>query len=198
MAAASTRWRKWRLVGFERHAFDDSLWVIRPKEDVTMSRQSAPICLSAEERSELEGLIRSHSTPQQLALRARMIVLAADGTGVGETAQRLGVWRKGVSLWRARWLGGAGETATDRLQDAPRSGAPATITAEKTCAIVALACERPGDSEVPISHWSASDLAREAVRRGIVTSISPRSVGRILKRIRPQAASGAPLADGQA
>jgi putative transposase len=172
--------------------------VIRPKEDVIMSRQSAPICLSAEERSELEGLIRSHSTPQQLALRARMIVLAADGAGVGETAQRLGVWRKGVSLWRARWLGGVGETATDRLQDAPRSGAPATITAEQTCAIVALACERPDDGAVPISHWSASDLAREAVRRGIVTSISPRSVGRILKRIRPQAASGAPLADGQA
>ena len=88
-----------------------------------MSRQSAPICLSAEERSELERLIRSHSAPQQLALRARMIVLAADGVGVCETAQRLGVWRKGVSLWRARWLaGGSGETATDRLQDAPRSG----------------------------------------------------------------------------
>ena len=164
-----------------------------------MSRQSAPICLSTEERSELERLIRSHSTPQQLALRARMIVLAADGVGVCESAQRLGVWRKGVSLWRACWLaGGAGETATDRLQDAPRSGAPATITAEQTCAIVALACERPDDGGVPISHWSASDLAREAVSRGIVTSISPRSVGRILKRIRPQAASGTPLADGQA
>ena len=163
-----------------------------------MSRQSAPICLSAEERSELERLIRSHSAPQQLALRARMIVLAADGVGVCETAQRLGVWRKGVSLWRARWLaGGSGETATDRLQDAPRSGAPATITAEQTCAIVALACERPDDSGVPLSHWSASDLAREAVSRGIVTSISPRSVGRILKRIRPQAASDTPLADGQ-
>ena len=120
--------------------------------------------LSAEERSELERLIRSHSTPQQLALRARMIVLAADGVGVCETAQRLGVWRKGVSLWRARWLaGGAGEAVAERLQDAPRSGAPATITAEQTCAIVALACERPDDGGVPISHWSASDLAREAV-----------------------------------
>lgn len=149
-----------------------------------MSRQPAPVCLSAEERNDLERLIRSRSTPQQLALRARMIVLAADGVGVCETAQRLGVWRKGVSLWRARWLaGGAGETVEERLQDAPRSGAPATITAEQTCAIVALACERPEDGGVPISHWSASDLAREAVGRGIVTSISPRSVGRILKRI---------------
>lgn len=148
-----------------------------------MSRQSAPICLRAEERGELDRLIRGHSTPQQLALRARMIVLAADGVGVCETARRLGVWRKGVSSWRARWLaGGAGETATDRLQDAPRSGAPATITPEQICAIVALACERPEDVEVPLSHWSASDLAREAVRRGIIETISPRSVGRFLKK----------------
>ncbi|MFB9984681.1 helix-turn-helix domain-containing protein [Mesorhizobium kowhaii] len=164
-----------------------------------MSRHCAPLPLSAEARSELERLIRSHSTPQQLALRAWMIVLAADGAGVGETAQRLGVWRKGVSLWRARWLARhAGEAVAARLQDAPRSGAPATITAEQTCAIVALACERPDDGAVPISHWSTSDLAREAVRRGIITSISPRSVGRFLKRIRPQAASGSPLVDGQA
>jgi len=164
-----------------------------------MSRESGAISLSAEERSELERLVRSHSTPQQLALRARMIVLAGDGVGVCESAQRLGVWRKGVSLWRARWLAsGAGETVAERLQDAPRSGAPATITPEQTCAIVALACERPDEGGVPISHWSASDLAREAVRRGIVTSISPRSVGRFLKRIRPQATSGSPLADGQA
>jgi transposase len=147
----------------------------------------------------MERLIRAHSTPQQLALRVQMIVLAADGVGVGESAQRLGVWRKGVSLWRARWLaGGDGESAAQRLSDAPRSGAPATITAEQTCAIVALACERPDDGAVPLSHWSTSDLAREAVRRGIVTSISPRAVGRFLKRIRPQAASGSPLAHAQA
>lgn len=163
-----------------------------------MAHRTAAITLDGRERNDLEQLIRSHSTPQQLALRARMIVLAADGVGVGETARRLGVWRKGVSRWRARWLAGGGGSAAERLADAPRSGAPATITAEQTCAIVALACERPEDGGVPISHWSASDLAREAVRRGIVTSISPRSVGRFLKRIRPQAASRAPLAHAQA
>lgn len=156
-----------------------------------------PIILSEAERSELEVLIRSHSTPQHLARRARMIVMAADGIGVGETAQQLGLWRKGVSFWRARWLAGGG-TAAERLADAPRSGAPAIITPEQICAVVALACERPEESGVPLSQWSASDLAREAVRRGIVKSISPRSVGRFLKRIRPQAASRAALAHAQA
>lgn len=163
-----------------------------------MARRAAAITLSGEERIELDRLIRSHSTPQQLALRARMIVLGDDGVGVGETAERLGVWRKGVSFWRARWLAGGGESAAERLADAPRSGAPATITPEQICAVVALACERPDEGGIPISHWSAADLAREAVRRGIVTSISPRSVGRFLKRIRPQAASRPSLAHAQA
>ena len=163
-----------------------------------MSRRSVPLTLSPEERGELDRLTRSRSTPQQLALRARMIVLAADGVGVGETARQLGVWRKGVSFWRARWAAGAGRSVVERLCDAPRSGAPATITPEQICAVVALACERPEDGGVPLSQWSASDLAREAVRRGIVTAISPRSVGRFLKRIRPQAASRAPLAHAQA
>lgn len=163
-----------------------------------MAGRSDPIVLSSVERSDLEGLIRSHSTPQHLARRARMIVLAAEGVGVGETAERLGVWRKGVSFWRARWLSGGGGSAAERLADAPRSGAPATITPEQICAVVALACERPEDGGVPISQWSTGDLAREAVGRGIVTCISPRSVGRFLKRIRPQAASRAALAHAQA
>jgi putative transposase len=162
-----------------------------------VAQRSAPITLSEAERSELEGLIRNHSTPQHLARRARMIVMAAEGVGVGETAERLAVWRKGVSFWRACWLAGGG-TAAERLSDAPRSGAPATILPEQICAIVALACERPQEGGVPLSHWSAADLAREAVRRGIVKSISPRSVGRFLKRIRPEAASCAPLAHAQA
>jgi putative transposase len=53
---------------------------------------------------------------------------------------------------------------------------------EQTCAIVAVACEAPEASGVPLSHWSASDLAREAVKRGLVPAISPRTVGRFLKR----------------
>ena len=159
--------------------------------------RATPIILSEKERSELERLIRSHLTPQQLARRARMIVLLADGAGVGETADELKVWRKGVSCWRARWLAAPGTPVAERLADAPRPGAPATITPEQTCAIVAMACERPDDGGVPLSHWSASDLAREAVRRDIITSISPRSVGRILKRSCPQAPSRPPLAYSQ-
>lgn len=160
-----------------------------------MSRRPVPIALSTEERTELDQLIRAGSTPQQTALRARMIVMAAGGLGVAETAQVLGVWRKGVSRQRARWLAQAQASVALRLSAAPRCGAPATFTAEQTCAIVASACEVPEASGLPLSHWSARDLAREAVKRGLVPAISPRSVGRFLKRIGPQAASRPALAD---
>jgi transposase len=73
----------------------------------------------------------------------------------------------------------------ERLSDAPRCGAPARITAEQICAIVALACERPKESGRPVTHWSQQELADEAMKRGIVEQISQRSVGRFLKRIGP-------------
>ncbi len=165
-----------------------------------MPRLAAAIELDPEEQAELERLVRCASTPQALALRARIILMAGEGAGVVETAGRLGVWRKGVSLWRSRWLESSGSpgSVAERLGDAPRSGAPAKITPEQVCSIVALACEAPADSGLPISHWTQQELADEAMRRGIVEEISQRSVGRFLKRIRPQAASHPLLAECQA
>lgn len=153
------------------------------------------ITLAAEQRAALECLVRAHGTPQQLALRARVILLG--GTGVRATARTLGIEPRTVRHWRQRWLSGTGAVA-ERLADAPRAGAPATFTAEQVCAIIALACEPPSASGRPITHWSQSELAREAVRRGLAERISQRSVGRMLKRSRPQAASGASLAHAQA
>ncbi len=152
-----------------------------------MARRAATILLSPEERCALEHLTRSPSTPQALARRARMILMAGDGARVDETAACLGVWRKTVSQWRGRWLSGSGSGApvSERLSDAPRSGAPARITAEQICRIVALACEPPSRSDRPVTHWSQQELADEAMKRGIVERISQRSVGRFFKRIGP-------------
>jgi len=147
-----------------------------------MPRLSAdPITVSAEQRETLERLVHAHSTPQQLALRARMILQAADG--VRASARDLGVWPKTVRYWRKRWRQAAdGQSAAERLADAPRSGAPAIFTPEQICAIVAMTCEKPSDRERPISQWSQREIADEAVRRGIVGDISQRSVGRFLKK----------------
>ena len=75
------------------------------------------------------------------------------------------------------------EVVEEVLADEPRPGTPPTFTPEQVVRIVALACEDPQEeSGRPITHWSTAELADEAVKRGIVQSISPRSVGRFLGR----------------
>ena len=150
------------------------------------AHKASPIELSVEHERKLSALVGAHSTPQKLAERARIILLAASGLGIEETSQRLGIWRKTASTWRRRWIDAeATAGVASRLSDAPRSGAPARFTPEVICKIVALSCEDPEALDVPISHWSQSELARQAVRRGIVESISHGSVGRFLKRSGP-------------
>jgi len=142
-----------------------------------------PVTVLPEQREVLERLIRTHSTPQQFALRARIVVQAADGMRVRASARELGVWPKTVRYWRKRWRQAAeGQSVPERLADAPRSGAPATYTPEQICALVAMTCEKPSESERPISHWSQREIADEAMRRGLIANISQRSVGRFLKK----------------
>jgi transposase len=112
-----------------------------------------------------------------------MILHAADGVGVRESARELDVWPKTVRYWRRRWRQAAdGQSVPERLTDAPRSGAPATHTPEQICAVVAMTCEKPSESERPISQWTQREIADEAIRRGLVPNISQRSVGRFLKK----------------
>ena len=145
--------------------------------------QAAPVVVTERERTQLESLVRQHSCPQQVALRARIVLAAAAEEGVRESVRRLGAARSTVQHWRRRWSQSSGRVA-ERLADAPRPGTPATFTAEQICAIVAMACETPADSERPITHWTHQELADEALKRGIVASISPDSVGRFLKKRR--------------
>jgi putative transposase len=147
------------------------------------AHKASPMQLSSERERELNDLVRAHSTPQKLAERARIILLAATGLGIGETAKQLGIWRKTAGHWRRRWQTAAASAGVAaRLSDAPRCGAPATFTPEVICQIMAMACEDPEKLEIPISHWSQSELARQSVARGIVESISHGSVGRFLKK----------------
>jgi putative transposase len=61
---------------------------------------AAPLELTTEQRQELTVLSRAHSTPQKLAERVRIVLLAADGVSVTGTARRLGIWRKTASIER--------------------------------------------------------------------------------------------------
>lgn len=145
------------------------------------------VALTETEREGLAALALAHRTPQQLALRARIILAAGEGANNTEIARRLGIEADTARLWRRRWLGlGAIPLAelsvAARLEDAPRPGGPCRITAEAVCRLAALACEAPAASDRPLSHWSGRELAEEAVKRGIVDRLSARHAGRLLKR----------------
>ena len=143
--------------------------------------------LSDVERAELDALTRRHSTPQQLALRAQIILAAANGANNGQIARQLAISVNMVRRWRERWFVLQPATLEDvpvaeRLTDAPRPGKPVRITAEQVCQITALACETPPGSDRPISHWTGRELAAEIEKRGIVPKISGRHAARLLKR----------------
>jgi len=143
--------------------------------------------LPAAARQTLDRLARAHTTAQQVALRARIILGAAAGLNNVQISQQLGIARETVRLWRDRWVGlqrvpSADLSVEERLTDAPRPGAPVRIGAEQACAIIALACEAPAQSDRPISQWTGREIADEIVRRGIVDTISPRHAARLLKR----------------
>ncbi len=143
--------------------------------------------LSPEERKELEALVRRHSTPQQIAQRARILLRAAAEQSNSAIARELGLDVDTVRCWRARWhslqaVSREDLSVEERLEDLPRRGRPAEITDMQVCQIVALACEAPQRSGRPISQWSGRELAEEVMRRGIVEQISPRHARRLLKR----------------
>jgi transposase len=143
--------------------------------------------LTDKERQGLEQLLRRHSTPQQIALRGQIVLAAADGKNNGQIAREFNITVDTARQWRERWLtlqpiSLDDLTVAERLEDLPRSGAPARITADQRCQIEAMACEDPQDSSRPISQWTSREIADEVMKRGIVDSISPRHAARLLKR----------------
>jgi len=139
------------------------------------------------ERQALDELVRRHRTPQQIAMRGRIVLAASEGWNNAQIARQLGVSVDMVRQWRERWLilrpASLEELPVEeRLSDVPRPGRPREITAEQECQIVALACEAPERAGRPISQWSGREIAEEIKRRGILAKISPRHAARVLKR----------------
>ena len=156
--------------------------------------------LTPVEKQELEKLVKRHNVGQQIALRGRIVLAAAEGKNNSEIAREFEVTLDTVRLWRSRWrdlqpIALADLSAEERLQDLPRPGAPARITAEQRCQIEALACAKPEDADRPISHWTGREIADEIMKRGIVEQISARHAGRLLKRGRSQTPPDPLLAD---
>lgn len=139
--------------------------------------------LNETEKEALEKVVRKQTTAQNIARRARIILMAGSGKYKNaEIAKYVGMDNGDITRWTKRWVESSIEDIEERLQDMPRSGRTATITAEQWCKIMALACEKPEEHGVPISHWSHSTLTAEIIKQGIVESISTTHVGNFLKK----------------
>src|SRR3954452_17655148 len=84
----------------------------------------SPVELSAAERGQLESWTRRRTSAQALALRSRIVLLAAEGLSNVEIARRLAIQRNTVAKWRSRFL----EYRIDGLTDEPRPGQPRKIS----------------------------------------------------------------------
>lgn len=148
--------------------------------------------LTDEQKHLLEEITRSRQLPHSLVQRAQVVLLANAGKKNKAISQELHFQEETVGKWRKRWLSVSEELAAcagklkalrqtieSTLADAPRPGAPTIFTAEQICQLIALACETPPEY---LSEWSRTTLAQEAVKRKIVESVSPTSIGRFLNQ----------------
>jgi putative transposase len=174
-----------------------------------MARTSSRFLITERQQLILQTLAFSPSTPQGLAHRAEIILLAFEGLRNKAIAQRLGCERHSVGLWKRRWRAAFSklvviecsekpsvlrEAMAEVLSDLPRAGCGGTFTAEQITQILAVACEPPEKSGRPVTHWTPRELADEVIKRQIVPSISVRHVGRFLKDRGPSTAQESTMA----
>ena len=161
-----------------------------------MPGMAAKVIITERQQRELQTMAFARGCPQGLAHRAEIILLAFEGFTNEEIAQKLDCERHGIGIWRRRWQRAfprltvvecvetpptLREAIGRVLGDLPRAGCGGKFTAEQIARILAVACEPPEKSGRPVTHWTPRELADEAVKRGIVPSISVRQVGRFLK-----------------
>ena len=117
------------------------------------SPHAAEIVLTDAERAELQGWVRRRSSAAGLALRARIVLAAADGGSNVEVADRLDLDRGTIRKWRNRFA----ESRCDGLLDEPRPGRPRVIGDDRIEALITATLETtPADA----THWSTRSMAK--------------------------------------
>ena len=108
--------------------------------------------LSDAERRDLRRA-RRRKIARADAMRAEIVLLAADGMTNLAIAERLGITRVTVATWRGRFAAGR----LDGLVDEPRPGAPRKIGDDKIAEVVTTTLETmPADA----THWSTRSMAK--------------------------------------
>src|SRR5262245_6126381 len=117
-------------------------------------RPLAPLALSVAEHDELVSITRSPSMPQALALRARIVLLAADGHSNTEIAEKFGLSKPTVGIWRQRYL----RQRLQGLYDEPRPGGPRSIRDEQVAGLIRKTLKTQPRGA---THWTCRSIAAE-------------------------------------
>jgi transposase len=140
-----------------------------------MRPAAVPVTLTASERKILKKRVRGAKTPYRDRLRAQIVLAAARGRDNERIAAGLGASVNTVRKWRSRFA----ERRLAGLKDLPRSGRPRVISEADRAAVVALACQLPAATGVPLSRWTGPELAAELLAQGLVSG--PVSVSSLLR-----------------
>ncbi len=138
--------------------------------------RAVPVMLTAAERKTLKKRAHSAKTAHRDRLRAQIVLAAARGRDNGRIAVDLRITVDTVRKRRGRFAG----RGVDGLTDLPRSGRPRRISELTRAAVVALACQLPAATGVPLSRWTGPELLAEVTKAGAEDELSASSVLRIL------------------
>lgn len=119
-----------------------------------MGRPKAELELEAGEREELKRLARRRTVGAATALRARIVLLCANGLENIDVAEQLGLSDQTVGKWRKRFV----ESGIEGLLDEPRVGRPRTVTDEIVERIVDTTLH---EDPKAATHWSSRMLAEQ-------------------------------------
>jgi transposase len=136
------------------------------------------IILAQNSRTDLQAVVRAHSTPQSLALRARIVLRAAelDRPTNRTIGHELGCSNLTVGKWRRRYLalGLAG------LQDAIRSGRPRTIAPPLRVQVISVASALPQAQDRTVTRWTLDEIVATLLDALHTDTISRSSIWRLL------------------
>jgi transposase len=135
------------------------------------------IHMNQQTRATLQGWLLRQKTPVGRAKRARGMVLLEQGHSYAHTAKWVGLTERNLRKWARRFR----EHGVAGLDEKPRPGRTPVFPAEVARYSVKLACERPDNRGRSLSQWDCPELARSLKADGIVQSISPETIGRILR-----------------
>ena len=122
---------------------------------MTKGRPKQPVLLSEEESLQLKAIANSRSLPHSLVVRARVVLMAADGMSNTAIAEKLDLSQQSVCLWRKRYL----EHGIQGLHDELKPGRPRTISDERVASLVnRTLTTKPKDG----THWSLRRIAQTA------------------------------------